>query len=509
MLSEQSTRERKLRRWPRIPARVVEATLAGHSTLGLAAAALIYIVCLSGAVSVFAREIEQWETPRIPARAEAAPEAMVAAIEAALPLARAEGEPGAVMAFGPEPGMPRLRIRAVGEDYARVWAADADGSLTPMETPVSLFIRELHGNLHSPGWGLYAVGVSGVALLSLLFTGFFSHPRIFRDAFRFRRGGAWRLQEADLHNRLSVWGAPFHLIVAFTGAVIGLGPAAAFVIGLAQTRGEPGGAAAAEIHGGAAAALSFDAIARAARAIEDAGPRSAVRFILVLRPETEEQSAFVDVVSPDHLASGESYAIGADGTTFTPAGLFDGGAATQLQAAMIPLHYGTFGGPLIKIVYGLLGLALAAVVSTGVSIWMARRRDRGRPAPRLERLWTGFAWGQVSALAAAAITGDGYLMAVYLAVSLLAAASFVAPADTRRFAAAHRAIAGVLLLAAVAAMALREGLRVSASAGAVAIVIAAIGAFLPLSAILRVALPPARLDEPRAGAYAIASQSHY
>jgi len=37
--------------------------LAGHSALGLAFAALIYIVCLTGTVSVFLMELQRWEQP--------------------------------------------------------------------------------------------------------------------------------------------------------------------------------------------------------------------------------------------------------------------------------------------------------------------------------------------------------------------------------------------------------------------------------------------------------------
>ena len=41
----------------------VRAMLAGHSALGLAFAALIYIVCLTGTVSVFLMELQRWEQP--------------------------------------------------------------------------------------------------------------------------------------------------------------------------------------------------------------------------------------------------------------------------------------------------------------------------------------------------------------------------------------------------------------------------------------------------------------
>ena len=44
----------------KIPAKFVASVLAGHSTLGLTFAALIYIVCFSGTVAVFANELLRW-----------------------------------------------------------------------------------------------------------------------------------------------------------------------------------------------------------------------------------------------------------------------------------------------------------------------------------------------------------------------------------------------------------------------------------------------------------------
>jgi hypothetical protein len=48
----------------------------------------------------------------------------------------------------------------------------------------------------------------------------------------------------------------------------------------------------------------------------------------------------------------------------------------------------------VRIAYGLLGIALCIVTSSGVTIWLARRRDRGRPVPQWERIWAAICWGQ-------------------------------------------------------------------------------------------------------------------
>ena len=75
----------------------------------------------------------------------------------------------------------------------------------------------------------------------------------------------------------------------------------------------------------------------------------------------------------------------------------------KVLASMTPLHFGWFGGWPVKVAYFLLGLGLTSVTSSGVAIWLARRRDKGRPAPRWERVWIAFVWSQPVAYAASAL----------------------------------------------------------------------------------------------------------
>src|SRR5690606_29057513 len=79
----------KARRRPLLSPRFVQAMLAGHSALGLAFAALIYVVCLTGTISVFLHELHRWEQPNAPLitqplRAEAVNEAVWSAYGQAL-----------------------------------------------------------------------------------------------------------------------------------------------------------------------------------------------------------------------------------------------------------------------------------------------------------------------------------------------------------------------------------------------------------------------------------------
>ena len=393
--------------WPKIPADFVRAMLAGHSALGLAFAALIYLVCFSGSIAVFTYEFNRWEQPNGPVLHEVTPQAADAAFRAAL-----AKNPKAHDLFIrlPEPSAPRLSVH--GDDAKggeRTYVFDAAGRLAgEQKLPWSEFQAELHTVLHLPrAWGGFIVGLTGVALLSSLVSGVLSHPRVFKDAFAFRWGGSKRLQEADLHNRISVWGLPFHLIVSLTGAFLGLTVIIVGVLAVATFKGDTSKAYA--LFRGPTVA---DDPRPAAKLIDIAGalenlharyPNSRPTYLYVEHPGETGQHAGVNLVTEGRLSRGETVVVDGDGKIRGEVGYENGSVGMKVLASMTPLHFGWFGGWPVKVAYFLLGLGLTSVTSSGVAIWLARRRDKGRPAPRWERVWIAFVWSQPVAYAASAL----------------------------------------------------------------------------------------------------------
>ena len=148
----------------------------------------------------------------------------------------------------------------------------------------------------------------------------------------------------------------------------------------------------------------------------------------------------------------------ARGKSLGDGGLETGGIGQQILGAISPLHFGWFGGLTVKVIYGLLGLGLTVVTHSGVTIWLARRRDKGRPAPVWERIWPAAVWGQPLALATSAIAAlqfeERTILPVYLATVLL---SFVLPVCMGNPATITRTLRA-LTAAALAATVLMHGL---------------------------------------------------
>ncbi|HEY8604511.1 PepSY-associated TM helix domain-containing protein [Tsuneonella suprasediminis] len=387
---------------------LVRAVLKGHSGLGLAFAALLYLVCLTGATAVFANEFYRWENPGVERMENLSADAAQSAYREAL--ARSEGAAEHVLILMPSEDRPWPSVRVTAEDGTQTnWIVDSAGRITgELRESWTHFLTRLHINLHLPqSWGILIVGLSGVALLSSLISGLLAHPRIFRDAFHLRLGGSRRLQEADLHNRLGVWALPFHLTISLTGALLGLSTIIIGAVGLAVFQGDT-----AKVYAiftpphpveDTRPAPPLDLRPLFARLSERA-PDGRIGYVMVEHPTEQGAAAMFDVESStSRIANSDTYAFDRAGTIYYEQQAAQNNVGQQILGSLGQLHFGWFGSGVVKIAYALLGLGLTYLAAGGVTIWLARRRDKGRPAPGCERIWTATVWGQPLALSTAAL----------------------------------------------------------------------------------------------------------
>nr|WP_086491298.1 PepSY-associated TM helix domain-containing protein [Novosphingobium panipatense] len=419
-----SNTRKKQWRWPISP-ETVRSVLSSHSILGLAFAAVIYLVCLTGTLAVFAPDLERWEVPATPVARTLS--------DAAAARALAEGAKHipadtALYLALPTPAKEGASLTAFSPTFERKWAVAEDGSLSDLEAVWTEFLIHLHVNLHLPrSWGEFIVGLTGVALLSSLVSGILAHPRVLRDAFHLRLGGSRRLQEADLHNRLGIWALPFHFTLALTGALLGLSTIIVAVLALLLypeggmkkvyelflDAPPPVDARAAPMPD--VAALIAEARARA--------PEAAPQNVVVERPGRADMRVTVTSGRAKLLVQQDETKFDAGGRIAGEEHPQDFVTGTRILGGIGQLHFGWYGGLPVRIAYGLLGIALCVVTSSGVTIWLARRRGRGRPAPQWERIWAAVCWGQPVILTLTALLSwfapEASLPTVWLVLTVL------------------------------------------------------------------------------------------
>lgn len=398
--------------WPRVSPSFVKGQLLAHKLLGLTLAAVMYLVCVTGAIAVFYAAFERWEQPGAPEMAQASPEAVGRAVAYARQhIAETGAAPTDVYVITPSAEMPRLVI-----DYEEdVLAFDANGDYAgPGAHELTHFLTELHYALHLP-WqvGFIVIGVLGVLLVALIVGGALALPRMFRDAFTLRLDGGRRLSRVDIHNRLAVWGLPFHFLVAASGAVMGLALVAMSVAGpmmfggdgaraMGEMYGDPAAIAAQAREAGAPANMLPEAqIVAALETLARERPDNPPIYMALNQFGTPDEIVSIGAGHSDRLIYSETYRFDSAGGLMSADGYAEGDAGRQVLASMFRIHAGAFGGLTVKLLYLALGLALSFICTTGVDIWLAKAATRGREHPRIQSAWTSFVWATPAMLALA------------------------------------------------------------------------------------------------------------
>ncbi|MEE4209914.1 MAG: PepSY-associated TM helix domain-containing protein [Parvularcula sp.] len=392
----------------------VRRMIDSHSVLGLGLAALIYVVSLTGAFTLFVPEISLWENRSVATSESVAPDAAAAAVRNAAGEVEDGNEILNAVLYAPDEFQPYTTVRLnqrpdrESELISTDWLVDpATGALMrEVDAPYAHFIEDLHTMLHLPRpWGRYLVGLVGVVMFTLILSGILAHPTIVKDAFKLRLDRNARLAWTDLHNRLSVWGLPYHLVLTFTGAFLGVAGITVSALAFAAYGGDTEKAI---------------AVINGPQPILSAPPLEEVPdYEAMIRNSQASDRSFAVLVANNPRDSGQTTAILYDeegilsmrssdiyrntGEFLEKFGGKGSEAGARIFGAVQPLHYGTFGGYPIKLLYFVLALALTYITSTGMMIWFKRKMQQGQPKPKSEAAWRGMTTGLTLALSVGAV----------------------------------------------------------------------------------------------------------
>ncbi|MEX0740855.1 MAG: PepSY-associated TM helix domain-containing protein [Pseudohongiella sp.] len=374
-----------------------------YSWVGAVTAILLFIIAFTGAMSVFGRgELQVWSNESI----RGLDNIDLPAIELLLKEHAAQVDPAyhdhvQVIFPGPHAGNTLAMIfeKEVeapqgGHIHEAIWLGFDPETLELIErhegeinelflnrpSNMSDFLITFHGDLHlgSP-LGLILTGLLGLTLFASVITGVVIHPKILKELFSLRPWRSLRLLFTDTHKVLGVWGLLFHGTIGFTGAYLGLTaavliPAGAFVsfggdqeklIATFLPEIEP-------VMTGAPAEMHLTRPLLDLQAEHD----SVIVGSAIYHGWGDEGAVVAFSALGGSSLSGETHEYSA--ATGEPIQHYSGfgrlqGVTKYLLDAMVPLHYGNFGGFWVKLTWFVLGLGTALVSVSGMMIWLERR----------------------------------------------------------------------------------------------------------------------------------------
>lgn len=245
-------------------------------------------------------------------------------------------------------------------------------------------LRRLHTDLLLPKpYGRLIMGAAGLVLAVVAASGLFIHGKVIRDAWRWRRRSRL-LDLSDSHKRFGFWLLPFLLVMAFSGAMLGMKSVSLPVAALVQN-GFSVAATEAALRPPPSLAAWGGTVA------EDNDPGSCLRQFAQRRPEVRlgRVARRGDMLMIEGVAFG-TLAWAGDGAGAVRAicrsGILENigdsraeGWPGAVESALRPIHYARFGGVAIVAVYVVLSILCLWIMDSGMRIlWLRDRAGSGR-----------------------------------------------------------------------------------------------------------------------------------
>lgn len=380
-----------------------------HSWVGIITGILLFVVAFTGAISVFGRpELKIWSTPQLRQQVDIQPQDVAALVEqyaaevpeayrehvvVRLPGLRSvndfiirfedhghnEQEPGPLTAriFTFNPYNLELINTEIGERNQIFEQRDID---------MADFLVDFHADLHlGRPVGLLLTGLLGLTLMVSIATGIFIHRKILAQLFTFSPGKTFSRTMNDGHKVMGIWGLLFHSTIGFTGAFLGLAlvilvPAAAFVsfqgdqdklLATFNSMPDPELAheyqptklAEAMTH---ASQYQADSVVTTLTIQGYGDPNGLVYATLLGGPQTAALTLKYQAPTAEFVEA------------FGTFGKIEGVTGMILDL-MFPLHFGNFGGLLVKTIWAILGLSTAMLPLTGIMLWIERGVSSNNP----------------------------------------------------------------------------------------------------------------------------------
>jgi len=361
-----------------------------HRWTGLLTGIVILFLSLTGSGLVFITEIDRVLNRKLLTSKGTGqlipPERALESIERVLPKARVgtlhlpRDENGVYLAA-------TNRVRDGASSYNEIGVHPYTGEVLGKRDHQSTFafvLRQLHLRFFYFGWkGRVVVGVFGLLLLLSTITGLLIYSRFIRALpkwYSIRRTRGFQISTSDWHKLIGILSLVFNIVIAFTGAILGLENLARYSPAVSQA-----------IHPKAPKSEvpkppeSLDNIISVSAAIAAARSAMGPAFepTMVYMPTTKRHyTVFGNITG--RIAMEGANEVSIDATTGKPYFVSDARTAPAITKSyywMDPLHFGYWGGAISQILYVIFGLTTGFLSVTGFIVWYAKKNRRPRAMP--------------------------------------------------------------------------------------------------------------------------------
>ncbi len=377
-----------------------------HSWVGIVTGILLFVVSFTGALAVFAKPhlsiwasaSESYVTSHVPTQAvenlineyaQKVPQAFRENIHVFMP--NGYGFTKLVLLYESHDGDENYQKEAayVYEFNSQTYAlehkfyGETGDYYENRQSNMARYIGHFHADLHlGRPIGLILTGFLGLTLMVSVITGLYIHRDMFKQMFTFRRNKSVDVVVADGHKLFGLWGSLFHIVIGFTGAILGLAtiimlPAAAYVSfnGDQERLIETFTAMPETVISHEYQKTQIVDVMVNVKSLDD---KAVLRDLTIMALNDKNSVVYARTIGGENVASSIVKYSGEGEFIKRMSSLGDIlGPAIKVVEWIYPMHFGNFGGLFVKFIWSVLGLTTALIPLSGVMMWLAKR-SRGQ-----------------------------------------------------------------------------------------------------------------------------------
>ena len=362
-----------------------------HSWIGLYSGVIIATLSITGAAALFKDDIDRliykdyFQVEPLVATQPVSP--IIARLAAAhgannLVLVQPPTAPGEtwLARFARVEGLDRSQLDFFIDPYRATVIGERDYGQS-----LAYFLRQIHVRLYEFTVGRQIVGLAGIALLLSTLTGFLIYGRFMsKQLFASIRAGKLRVRMADWHKLVGVSTLVFNLMIAITGAWLGLQAYLQPVLigdrpGVYRASTLP-----LEPAADVARAVDYDAVlARSHTLFPDLVPK------LIFPSRNGARTLRITGDVPGQAYERNSFSLTLDKADLSELHRYDirkASAGEKLFFVQESMHFGDYGGLTMKFVYMFFGLTSGFLALAGFIVYLERTAKKRREKPRFREL---------------------------------------------------------------------------------------------------------------------------